>query len=137
MSTTITHLDLASTGHANSPPPPKDHDEGSIEAGTSRHPDILSADTRKTYIVKLKEGKDLKRFVASIQKELASDVEIKTEYDPILFNGFCSKLNSMILCRLVLKFHIVSCGDEKTVEVIRDKEEVEDVRGNELFECVF
>ena len=39
--------------------------------------------------------------------------------------------------RLALKLHIVSCGDEKTVEVIRDKEEVEDVRENELFECVF
>ena len=90
MPTTATHLDLVSR-HTNSPPPPRDHDEGSVEVGTSRHPDILSEDTRKTYIVELKEGMDLKRFVASIQKELASDVEIVTEYDPILFNGFCSK----------------------------------------------
>ena len=33
--------------------------------------------------------------------------------------------------------YIVSCGDKKTVEVVRDKEEVEDVRENELFECTF
>ena len=90
MSITATRLDLASR-HTNSPPPPRDHDEDPIEADTSIHSDKLNKETRKTYIVELKEGKDLKRFVACIRKELASDVEIMTEYDPIIFNGVCSK----------------------------------------------